>query len=291
MMLTPHFFTQHWPLDNVSFGASFQSYPTRRVVQIHSAQGDFVAKIDQQPPAYVAACQPYAVLDFLAARNFSHVPALLKTREDQPLFYGAGQSIALMTYIDGGPPDNQPATWHALGQIAAQVNAFTDCPIVYTIPTAAVIGELRAQAQSHPQKQQFLDFIDQLAPLLNAPTLGLVHGEINAANVRQRRDGTLVLLDWDAAGTGPVVLEAGYPLLVVFLTEALHLQREQAVAFYRGYYGAYRPSPVEQGLLFRAALLHALRYMAFANQPQRWARICYAVAHRDDLLATVFDYS
>ncbi len=288
-MLTSHLITQHWPLDNISFGASFQTYPTRRVVQIHSRQGDFVAKIDQQPPTYAAACQPYAVVDFLAAQGFPYMPALLKTRAGQPLFYGAGQSVALMEYIDGGPPANRPATWQALGQIAAQLNSFTGCPITYAIPTSAVIVELTAQAQNHPQPQQFCDFIDQLSPLLDAPTAGVVHGEINLANVVQRRDGTLVVLDWDAAGTGSTVLEAGYPLLVVFLTEALHFQQEQAVAFYRGYYGAQLPSAAEQDLLFRAALLHALRYMHFANQPQRWARICYAVAHRDHLLAAIFD--
>jgi hypothetical protein len=108
-MLTPDLITKQWPLDDVTLGETFQSYPTRRVVRIEAAQGSFVAKIDTQPPTYEAACQPYTIFDFLAARAFPHSPALLKTRAGQPLLYGDGQSIAMMEYIDGGQPDNSPA--------------------------------------------------------------------------------------------------------------------------------------------------------------------------------------
>ncbi|MEZ4728899.1 MAG: phosphotransferase [Caldilineaceae bacterium] len=288
-MLTSHLITNHWPLDNVSFGETFQSYPTRRVMRVHAAQGAFVAKIDSQPPAYEAACQPYAIFDFLVEQAFPHIPALLKTRDGQPLLYRDGQSIALMEYIDGGQPDNSPATWEALGKAVAGLNAITDCPVPYAIPTDRAIAELTAGAQTHSHPKQFLDFIAMLSPLLTTPTHGLVHGEINRANVRQRHDGALVIIDWDEAGHGPTVLEAGYPLLTVFLTEKLHFQRLQAQAFYRGYFGAHSPGAAEQDLLFRAALLHALRYMAFANQQQRWARIYYAVTHRTHLLNAIFD--
>jgi len=288
-MLTPHTITKQWPLDNVSFGETFQSYPTRRVVRVHAAQGEFVAKIDTQPPPDATACERYAIFDFLAAQAFPHVPALVKTRASQPLLYQDGQSVAIMEYIDGGRPHNSPATWQTLGAIAAKLNTITSCPIAYAVPTPGVMAELTEQAQSHPYQKQFLDLIAMLSPLLAAPTLGLVHGEINLANVRQRRDGTLVLLDWDEAGHGLTILDAGYPLLVVFLTEGLHFRRLQAQAFYRGYFGAHSPGAAEQDLLFRAALLHALRYMPFANQQQRWARIYYAVTHRTHLLHAIFD--
>lgn len=287
-MLTPHLITEQWPLDDVTLGETFQSYPTRRVVRLQAAQGTFVAKVDMQPPPYDAACQPYAIFDFLAERRFPHLPALLKTRADQPLLYREGQSIAIMAYIDGGQPDNTPETWEALGKVVASLNAITDCPVPYGIPTEGAIAELTEAAQTHSHPKQFLDFIAMLSPLLKAPALGLVHGEINRANVRQRRDGTVVILDWDEAGHGATVLDAGYPLLTVLLTEKLHFQRLQAQAFYRGYFGDRRPDTVDQDLLFRAALLHALRYMQFANQAQRWRRICYAATHKAHLLAAIF---
>lgn len=288
-MLTPDLIAEQWPLDEVTLGETFQSYPTRRVVRIEAAQGSFVAKIDSAPPPlYDAACQPYTMLEFLTARAFPHSPALLKTRAGQPLLYRDGQSIAIMAYIDGDQLDNSLATWAALGKVVASLNAITDYPVPYGIPTAGAIAELTAAAQTHSHPKQFLDFIAMLSPLLTATTHGLVHGEINRANVRQRRDGSLVIIDWDEAGHGPTVLDAGYPLITVFLTEKLHFQRAQAQAFYRGYFGERRPDAAEQDLLFRAALLHALRYMQFANQAQRWRRVCYAVTHRDQLLAASF---
>ena len=288
-MLTPDLITKHWPLDAIAFGETFQTYPTRRVVRLHTAQGDFVAKIDDQPPPYATACARCTIFDFLAEQAFAHSPALVKTRDGQPLLYQDGQSIMVMDYIDGGQPDNHSATWLRLGRLAASLNAMPGCPVTYGVPTAGVIAELTAQAQSHRYRNQFLEFIGMLTPLLALPAQGLVHGELNRANVRQRRDGTLVVLDWDEAGHGAPLLEAGYPLLTVFLTEALHFQRAQAQAFYRGYFGAHIPDAAEQDLLFRAALLHALRYAQWGNQQRRWARIYYAITHRTHLLATLFE--
>lgn len=287
-MLTSHYITTHWPLDNVSLGETFQTYSTRRVIRLHTAQGEFVAKVDEQPPAYEVACHRCTLFDFLAARAFPYSPLLVKTRDGQPLLYNNGQSVTILEYIDGGQPDNHPTTWQKLGQIAASLNAINTCPVTYAIPTAGVITELTAQAQHHRYQKQFIEFIAMLTPLLALPAQGLIHGELNRANVRQRRDGTLVVLDWDEAGHGAPVLEAGYPLLTVFLTEALHFQRTQAQAFYHGYYGAQPPDAATQDLLFRAALLHALRYAQWGNQQRRWARIYYAITHRIHLLSTLF---
>ena len=288
-MSTPTLIADQWSLDHVTFGESFQTYPTRRVIRLHTAQGEFVAKLDDQPPAYETACERCQIFDFLAVRTFPHSPLLLKTRDSQSLLYHNGQSVTIFEYIDGGQPDNHPATWQQLGQIAASLNAMPGYPVTYGVPTAGVIAELTAQAQSHRYQKQFTELIALLTPLVEQPAQGLIHGELNRANVRQRRDGTLVVLDWDEAGHGAPVLEVGYPLLTVFLTEALHFQRAQAQAFYRGYFGEHKPDAAEQDLLFRAALLHALRYAQWGNQQRRWARIYYAMTHRTHLLATLFD--
>ena len=286
-MLKPHFFAEHWPLTDISFGKTLQAYPTRRVVQILAAQGAFVAKIDDQPLTHEGASQAYAVFDFLMSRGFAHIPVLLKTKDGRPFVQTDHQHVWLMEYVGGEPPEASPATWKQLGAIARALNAFTDYPIRYAIDTQGAIAELTEEANTHPYGAQFHDFVSSLTPLLQAPEYGLVHGEINLANAARRSDGTLVLLDWDEAGHGPTVLEAGYPLIVVFLTEDLLFRRELATAFYHQYYAGSTPSDDERELLFRAALLHALRYMQFANQQKRWERVCYAVAHRELLLSVL----
>lgn len=287
-MVDLRFVTEHWPLSGVSFGESFVSYPTRRVVQVHANEGTFVAKINSEPLTMEESLKSYAIFDFLQARDFTHAPALLKTLAGESVLYTEGQSVAIMEYIDGGHPEATIATWQELGRIAARLNALTDYPFAYAIPTKGVIVELTEEAQSHVHKAQFLEFIALLSPLLDDPRQGLVHGEINLTNAMRRRNGELVLIDWDEAGTGTTVLEAGYPLVVVFLTEELHFQQELARAFYNGYYGDRLPSAAEKDLLFRTALLHALRYMRFANQEKRWRRVCYAVEHKERLLTSIW---
>ncbi|MGH3490916.1 MAG: hypothetical protein ACRDP8_23765 [Actinopolymorphaceae bacterium] len=55
------------------------------------------------------------------------------------------------------------------------------------------------------------------------------------SNVRQRPDGELVLVDWDAAGTGPIAIDLGYPLICVFHDEDLTRHADHAAAFYAAY--------------------------------------------------------
>jgi Ser/Thr protein kinase RdoA (MazF antagonist) len=287
-MINQRFVTDHWPLTKVSLGETLQSYPTRKVVRLHAQEGEFVAKIYLEPLPFETVMKTYAIFDFLASRHFPHIPFLLKTKDGNPLVYTAQQSVAVMEFIDGGAPESTPATWQSLGQVAAELNSITDFPFPYGVPTDGVIQELTDEADHHPARAQFLAFIDLLLPLLDYPGQGLIHGEINLSNSMRRRNGELVLVDWDEAGTGATVLEAGYPLLIVFLTEDLYFHQDLVAAFYRGYYGKNPPGASEIELIFRSALLHALRYMIFANQQKRWERICYAVAHKDSLLAAIF---
>jgi hypothetical protein len=78
-MVIPHFLSSHWPLSQVSLGGTFVSYPTRQVVRVHAAEGEYVAKIDSQPLSREEALRACAVLDFLSDRQFPHAPRLLKS--------------------------------------------------------------------------------------------------------------------------------------------------------------------------------------------------------------------
>ena len=231
------------------------------------------------------------VYDFLAGRGFPHIPALLCTRDGAPLVYSAGQRVCLMEYIPHGlpgfteAPDRQAQAWQALGQAAAALNAITGYPYAHPITVSGAIAELTAWVEGRPFELRFLALVSRLGALEHSQPIGLIHAEINTANARRRDDGTVVLLDWDEAGNGPAMLEAGYPLITVFLSEQdLMFQHRQAAAFYRGYTGGVSLSRGDRELIFNADLLHALRYMSFANVERRWERICYAVDHEAMLL-------
>ena len=291
MLINPQFIQSHWPLSHVTLGDVAQTYPTRQVVRVRADEGDFVAKVDAGPPVEASARRMMFIYDFLADRDFPHAPALLRTRNGAPLVYGASQSVCLMEYIPHGlpgftePPDPQAQVWQALGQAAAALNAITGYPYAHPITVSGVVAELTAWVKGHSFESHFLALVSRLGALEHSRPIGLIHAEINPANARRRDDGTVVLLDWDEAGNGPAMLEAGYPLITVFLSEVdFTFQRGQAAAFYRGYTGGAGMSERNRQLLFTAALLHALRYMRFANVERRWERICYAVAHEAMLL-------
>ncbi len=98
----------------------------------------------------------------------------------------------------------------------------------------------------------------------------------------------MVLLDWDAAGRGPAALMAGYPLLLCFVDEAdFTFRQDWAAAFYQAYTAGTGMTKQEKEMVFTAALLHALRYLRVHNTHGRWARVVYALEHKDTLLAAI----
>lgn len=96
-----------------------------------------------------------------------------------------------------------------------------------------------------------------------------------------------MLVDWDQAGTGPVAIDLGYPLFCVFLEEDLSWHPDHAGAFYSAYRensGSDLPSPEQ---IFDAGLLHAMRYLRFANTSRRWARIEHALSRENEHTETL----
>lgn len=293
MNISPDFITQYWPLDQVVIGPTLQHYPTRTVFGIESGQGRFVVKVYDNAealglvsPSLEEICQCLYVFDYLAQRKFPYIPALLKTRSGETFFQDEEKTTYLLEWLVGDHPLPSLEVYAQLGKIAAQLNTYSDFPYPYPIPVQGVIAELNQEAEQYSFKHEFLQCVDQLGILAEQPQ-ALIHAEINPGNAIQTPTGKIVLLDWDSVGMGPVVLEAGYPLLTCFLTEDLHFHQEWAAAFYGSYTQGAGMTKAEKELVFTAALLHALRYMKFANLNKRWARISYALAHKDRIISAI----
>jgi len=217
---------------------------------------------------------------------FPYIPALLKTRSGETFFQNEAKTIYLLEWLVGVHPLPSPEVYAKLGQIAAQLNAYFDFPYPYPIDVEGTIAELSQEAEQYSFKHEFLQCVGQLKILVGQPQ-ALIHAEINPGNAIQMPNGRIVLLDWDSVGVGPVVLETGYPLLTCFLTEDLHFHSEWATAFYGSYTQGVGMTKAEKELVFTAALLHALRYMKFANLNKRWARIGYAMSHKDTIISAI----
>lgn len=268
-----------WPLTGVVVGERLAGFETRQVVRIHSDQGDYVVKSDPMPRPGVRDDEQLLVLDFAAEHGYPHAPSVLLTKRGHR---AARTPDGLTVVLEFVPQPLDESSWRALGQAAAKLNARQDFVVPYAIPIADAIADLALQAAGHAFESQFRQVLDRVSHLDGDSRRGLIHGEINLANARRRSDGTVVLLDWDQAGTAPTALEYGYPLITQFLSEdTLILNATAAADFYAGY--RQDGGSIDAALGFSAALFHALRYMWFGDIEQRWQRIAYAVQHEADL--------
>jgi aminoglycoside phosphotransferase (APT) family kinase protein len=280
-------------LSRIRTGKVLQRSSSRVVTEVETAEGLFVAKLMAREAALGLVAPTGAqidhalqVFDFLALRDFTHAPKLLKTCSGNRFADVDGKVVYLMEHIEGSQPVPSPMAYAALGRVAAKLNAYTDFPYEYPISVPGTIDELTAQAEQSPFRDAILQQIAKLAVLADQPR-SLIHGEINCANAIQTPDGRIVVVDWDAAGTGPAILEAGYPLITSFLTEDCTFHHDWARAFYAEYTTGLGMTDGTKEMLFTAALLHALRYMPFHNPIERWNRILYAVENKDLLLSAI----
>lgn len=282
---------RHWDLGSLALGPILQRSPTRNVVSLRSDHGSFVVKAYEDDwalglvhPSLPEIDQRLGIFDFLAAKGFGHAPSLLKTHAGDRFVCAGGMTLYLLKQIEGTHPPSSTGTWAELGRVAAKLNSITDYPHDYAIPVAGTIAELTRKAERYPFRRDILRLVSTFEALADEPTC-LIHGEINLANTVLSPDGEIVLLDWDQAGNGPWMLEAGYPLITTFLSEDLLFDAGSAAAFYGSWTKGQEMSAGRKDLVFTAALMHALRYLEFGDASRRWRRIQYALAHKDELLA------
>lgn len=270
----------HWGLTGVTVIERLQTYSTRQVRRITSDQGRFAVKVD-----YGAALVNREIghVQAAVARALPrHVPMILPDRSGAFVVVNKGLSIAVHEDIDGGRPSSSAYTWSRLGALLATLHSLPPDPRPFAIPLHAAVNELSEHAAGYAFATQFRMLAERLRRIGGHPA-ATIHGEVNLSNVLQRSTGDLVLVDWDQAGAGPVALDLGYPLICVFLEEDLSWHPNHAAAFYSTYRDtstSVLPAPEQ---IFDAALLHAMRYLRFANTPARWARVKHAVSRENEL--------
>lgn len=271
-----------WGLSGVWWVARHQSYPTRTVYRIGSHQGEFAVKVDAEPGELVDGSE---VVQAAAHRALpAHVPQVRSTVDDELAVVVCGRRVTVGEDIGGGHPSPTPTTWARLGEILARLHNTASATRPYVVPIPGAVAELTRLATRYPFAEEYRKLIPRVSALSTSPA-ATIHGEVNGSNVLCRPSGEIVLIDWDNAGTGPIALDLGYPLICVFLAVDLAWHDALAAAFY-GAYRRHRTTPAPPApQIFNAALMHAMRYLQFADHARRWARIQYALDHERELTA------
>ena len=171
-----------------------------------------------------------------------------------------------------------------MGRALAALHALPTVQRPFAVPVGAACDELLG-FKGWPSP--LVEEVATRARRLPSQPTGVIHGQPTLANVVQRDDGTVTMLDWDESGTGPAVLDLGYPLVCHFLTNDFRIRTDEARSFYSGYRGDATGQPPPARKVFDAALFHALRSATFADQHHRLHRVRHALSHEDDLVAAV----
>ncbi len=284
MLLTPEaldLVRQQWVMGPGEVLALHRTVPTRLVAHVATRDGEFALKVDAQP--HVSVMGGELVQAHVSGLAPSLAAAPLPTRAGTLSLTVGGSRYTVTEWVRGRAPDDAATTWSQVGAALARLHGLPLAERQFAVPIRGLCEDLTTQPL-WPTK--LVSEVVRRARSIAGGELAVVHGQPTPANMIQRSDGGITLLDWDESGTGLPALDLGYPLICLFLTSGAHFHADRARAFYRGYRDqAMAPLP-EAGDIFAAALLHGLRSAMFAEPEARLRRVQYALDQEDRLRRT-----
>ena len=281
------FIEAHWPLSNVVIGSVLQESGERITGQLQSTEGNFIYKIADESKKSTSLDKDLFIFEFLSERGFPHIPKLLKTRNARLYHIEEGRCIYLLEYIAGKNLESTPETYQKLGEITAKLHNIAGYPYETEFDTKVIIKEhLPERVDKLSFKEEYLKLVNSLPDFSGLPK-ALIHTDIGRLNAIEKRDGNLVLVDWDDVGAGPAVLDISFPLIQQFISEDCSFFPENAQAFYRSYFSRRKMSKEEKTYIFDAGLFFALDYIAYGDVHKRWQRIQWALKHREEIESVI----
>lgn len=144
----------------------------------------------------------------MAARRPGLAPRPVPTVHGELAATVSGHRFTVSEWISGRRPGAEPRTCTWIGAAAAALHGLPAAARDFAVPLQLVGEEL--QRQPGWPAGLVSEVVDRLRRVGGAPS-AVVHGQLNLANVIQRLDGGVALLDWDEAGTGLSAIDPGLP--------------------------------------------------------------------------------
>jgi homoserine kinase type II len=211
-----------------------------------------------------------ALLQHLEAHNF-HTSELLKSSNGEFLLEVDNKPVYLKSYIEGLVPMNLSlASLEHLGKMIAKlhkIQIFESIPDAYSY-WSDYFTEVTTTSPSHPyvdwlhQKTQF--FKEHLP---NDLPRGLVHGDIFADNLVEKKNGNLIIIDFEAVSHSPFIFDIGMALIGV-CSQKNHISFRKVKALIKGYQQERELNQKEKNCLklftiYSATALSAWRFQQF----------------------------
>lgn len=252
----------------------------RGIYRVEDAQGRAVVVrlMQQQAPHFARAA---ALLSYLDACGYP-APRVIPTRTGSAVGETSEWCMLLTTYLAGSEIDVTPAQLEAVGARLTELHTLPPAPTGLRLPdswwppttiAAEVHQQLIATSERWPDSfqplvRQLIESASQLEAGPGLPTT-LVHGDCWHYNAIEAPDGRIALIDWDAAGYGPALLDLATLLVASHFDLRQPLvyrpDRELLHAMLRGY-TAVRPLSADEW-----AQLPATLYFFFADSARKYA--------------------
>ena len=248
---------------------------------MESKEGKFVFKIAGPDKKESTLKRDVAMLRFLEKNKFSAAPKILATKSWQPYRRVSGRFVYAMKHA-GSPPRSSLKNWHELGKALASLHLIRSSTIPKSSFTvAAQRAKMLKRAKSFKMEAGHAEIWRSLRSFDKLPQ-SIIHTDPGIHNTVQRKNGSLVLVDWEDAGRGPSVLDIGY-VLTSFLTSKFKFEDRKTIAFLKGYTSKRKISGDEKFRVIDAGLVFGLSYSIDEKRgvdPGYWEWTQYIAGHR-----------
>jgi len=255
----------------------------RTLFRVDTSEGTYALKLLEKGRSKEVIQRELSLLHTLH-RNHFPCTELLPTRTGY-LFTDIGEQNAyLCRWVDGTHPESTNATFEKLGKLTGRLHALpTDSLEKMRFAPSERMRQQRQLAERLGLDPAFINIFSRVRDIAHLPQ-GIVHTDIGPHNTLEQADGSLLLIDWEDAGVGPLVIDLGW-LLEQCLTLDNVFEKEKAHTFLKAYQ-VHRPFSSEEALymydmMLSFALLYCLQEDGLKDRGRK--RIEWIADHQKEL--------
>lgn len=193
----------------------------------------------------------------------------------------SGSYAYVSDWIEEENPESTEDTFEKLGRVTGRLHGIKEpYPHVSDFSPAQEVQKLLVTARSKGIDQKYVDLLLSIRDVSQLPQ-GIIHTDIGPHNSRQRSNGELVVIDWEDAGLGPMIIDLGWELEQCLSNESV-FETEKAKALLRGYEKHRKLTEEEKRHAYDAALFFAFLYWMDEQKEFGARRIDWLATHRNE---------
>ncbi len=162
-------------------------------------------------------------------------------------------------WIEGLDAESTVETFEKLGDMMGRLHTI---PEPYAFRSDFIlkneVQKLRSAAVAKGIDQKYRDLLSSIRDVDHLPQ-GMIHTDIGPHNALQRPDGTILIIDWEDAGLGPLIVDIGWELEQC-LSDTSVFEIEKAKAFLQAYQAHRKLTLEEINHTYDVALFFAFLY-------------------------------